>query len=263
VAVTGVLTLTGCAVSVDSGDATDDVATSQAALSVFGGASWNELNPPQFMAPTFNSTCFLTAVGGHFEGGGEWVGISDVRGNWTLNGNTMQFVGGGAVPTRDALSASGACVSSPITAGGSWDSKHSPVKLQHGGSCFLTRFAGKFIDGGDSVLTWQDANGDWWLGGSIRNDGLVGANAACVANTLVRTAQRWNVARWTFKALHDDPPHTRACFLQGVQGGLRGGAEGVWISYNPNTAGWYLRGKSAAPSSNSMIGGTIGCIGDG
>jgi hypothetical protein len=85
----------GCSGAVDgpsSGTAkAEKVASSSAALGTgVYTYVWSQGQGPVTMKPVGQSMCVLTAVKGAFRGGGEYVSVDDVNGNWTLEGRSQQ-----------------------------------------------------------------------------------------------------------------------------------------------------------------------------
>lgn len=250
------LFMAGC--SGVEGDAADveDVGVVRDSLVNFGGGTWQwPSTTPTDLAADFNTTCFLTAIGGKFEGGGESVSTYPQFGRWSVFGSTG---------LNTNLNASARCVGFSQTATGSW-SKGQPEKfLQNGGACFLSSVVGKFVGGGEQVLVSRKSNGDWVLNGSSGTDQTIGATARCIKGGFsdLGTFTNWAQGTWSKRMVQDGHPDTKVCFLQGVQGGFRGANEQVSTSHGSTANFWYLNGQSTASSSNSTIGATAGCIGD-
>jgi hypothetical protein len=121
--------------------------------------------------------CYLTRLGGDFEGAGERVEVQRNAGYWELGGRSRQ----------DGIAAGMRCVQWPRTARSSWyehywaQRRADPVSLpvrEAEGFCYLSMVQGKFEGGGEEVLVYA-SRGRWQLGGQSRQEGVAAA-ARCV-----------------------------------------------------------------------------------
>ncbi|HEY0711772.1 MAG TPA: hypothetical protein VGF45_03805 [Polyangia bacterium] len=219
--------------------------------------SWSKGQAPVDMGVSFGRTCFLTRVSGDFEGLGESVKAEVVTGRWKLSGTTG-LPGG--------ISAKARCVYLFPTAWASWSKGQARVSAQTGGACFLTRVAGQFNGGGESVGLVKDASNRWTLGGSSQAPGSISASAVCVANEGHSINTAWARATWLIPIRWDgwEAQPTNVCGLQGMKGAFEGLGESITVafeSYNSEPT-WTFRGISGVSGASYMIGGTAGCISD-
>jgi hypothetical protein len=242
------------------------VGESTNALSTVGGG---ELNYPTFpsvrLMSKFRNSCFLTGIGGRFEGGAEFGQVFNESGAWVLRAGSDQ-VCDVTTQMRCPVFVAASCVNTEMSHFGTWT--YTPNGGDHylrtGGTCFLTRVMGKFVGGGEYVRVVQNAKREWHITGGTGTNQAISASAGCVdQEPLVAPITQWGRQdTWSVRSSVNDPdPTTKACFLQGVQGGMRGAAERVSVSNGPSTNWWYLNGQSSATSSNRLIGATMGCIG--
>lgn len=115
-------------------------------------------------------TCFLTSVTGHFQGASERVQITQVAGNWQLDGASKQL----------DVGASARCLISGEPAGTfTWSQNQQPVLMFPVSmfACGFTRMTGNFQGKGESLRITQ-GGGSWFLLGTSGQSG-VAASAVC------------------------------------------------------------------------------------
>jgi len=240
----------------ESAGAPSQVTVERSGLSTIGGGTWEyNVNGTNgvWLAPSFRTTCFLTSVGGRFAGTGEWVQVSIESGSWVLRGSTGQGTD---------LFATASCIGVERSSSGTWTSSGARfpaprVKLQHGGSCFATVVQGQFISTSDSLLTSQDSNGDWWVGGASSQIGNR-ITATCINDpsiTQLSTTTTWAAAPWSTRLI-GDPSRIRLCYLQGIRGPFFSPNESVTLTHGPTSYYWYMSGASSVGN----IGSTAGCL---
>lgn len=188
--------------------------------------------------------CFLSAIGGKWEGGGERLGITvGSDGHYALATQAAQPVSGRAMALLELRWRS---EFGPKLQEVSW-SGGKPVKLlaKEDGFCFLSQVSGKF-EGEAEVGVSLAADGNWYLGGK----GPVTARA-----TVVRTLRAgaldaeikehaWTAGQGAVKLL---PRKEGFCFLSSIGGSLEGGGEEVSVSLDKDDF-WYLSGRSGQSS---------------
>lgn len=189
--------------------------------------------------------CFLSAMGGKFEGGGEQIGVSVGRDNfWYLYGQGAQAIGGRALSLYEVRwrRSFAAKVSEA-----SWQ-RGRPIRLlsKRDGFCFLSFVTGKFVSA-EEVSVHLGGDGDWYLGGK---GGGVSAKALIVQTSKPGSFHAevkehvWNAGQGPVKMISKKDGF---CFLSGVGGGFRGGGEEVSV-YVDKDDHWYLTGRSGQPS---------------
>lgn len=161
---------------------------------------WRQGSGPIRMMPVAEGLCFLSKVGGHFEGGGEVVAISSEypftpsggmggrdnmsnAGSWMLYGASQQqdvSARATCVPYRSLLSAHPVSMNS-LSPEYIWNQGDAPQSIGRPGEsfCYLTKIQGHFEGNGEAVRI-QDAGGSLVLTGSSMQLGVGGA-ARCIA----------------------------------------------------------------------------------
>jgi len=249
------MVLSGCAMdAADTG--AEDLGTQHEELTLAGAGEVGEFTHlnNQNIATTFNTTCFLTEIGGAFRGGGEWAKVAQVSGNWILSIGSQQ--GGNN-------NAAAKCVYWPMTNIGTWSKGHSPVFLRNGGFCALQAVSGKFAGGGEQVKVYKDASDNWYVYGGSGTDQSLSATAGCIAVTSNYVRTQWAASNWDLNVLSDVSPTKKFCGLQQVRGAFQSSHEQLWLTIVPDQSGntfWNLHGESQASSASRLIGGTAGCI---
>jgi hypothetical protein len=145
--------------------------------------SWYQGVPAAGMASGYYTyLCALTTVGGRFEGGGEWVTVTNELpgrgGEWRLFGASQQE------DVRGTATCATGYLPQDFKGHYSWfQSREGTVRPptmmapSSGNVCFLQYVTGRFRGAGESVSV-TDRNGYWWLEGSSMQAG-VGAEADC------------------------------------------------------------------------------------
>lgn len=130
------------------------------------------------LGPTAGKVCFLTAVGGKFEGGGEVVQVYQSNGRWYLSAQSNQNHNA----SQNNLIGRARCVNNSAWISGpyNWQQGQPPVTMASVSDwiCGLTRIAGKFEGGGENVEVWA-TGGAWTLGGNSQQAG-VAASGYCL-----------------------------------------------------------------------------------
>jgi hypothetical protein len=111
-----------------------------------GEYSWWQGQNPRWMGTQTQRACFLTRVGGKFEGGGERVEIYGSAGHWYLGGSSLQV----------DVHAGARCASVPFWGAYKWDYKAGGPVILAGTNwgCFLAGMMGKFEGGAEFVRTF-------------------------------------------------------------------------------------------------------------
>lgn len=189
--------------------------------------------------------CFLTYVGGRFNGSNDWVGVSNKLGRWYLGGSSG----------INAVSARARC--RQVGSYGGEETVEAPTKEPvpyvgkslAGTMCGLSKVGGKFADAGDVVKVYK-VNSTWTLFVNSASGYLTGG-ARCITSAITATP----AASWK----HPDPPSpagtsaTDYCFLSQVEGPFRG--QPYWLWVHPGSSRWSLLGGSHAG-----LGGVAHCI---
>ncbi len=163
--------------------------------------TWIEANTcPWLLACGINNTnsvelgkrgdfCYLTGMGGRFDGGGEDIDIrSTYDGIPILHVKTLVergYIYGAAACIRPNAAPSG--YSRYITSPATWNQGEKFVRLMKGteGFCTFTEIHGGFYGNGEEVaIFYNSEDGFWYLGGRSQQDG-VGATARCFVYQLV------------------------------------------------------------------------------
>ena len=197
---------------------------------------WSQGSSPVYMGNTSDRFCFLTRVGGKFEGSGEWVQAYISGSGWWLGGSSYQA----------GVHAHALCI--PRNYYGQWLNYTGEYRWYQGNNrvsmgsdanrvCFLTFVRGKFEGGGERVEAYR-IGGNWWLSGNSYQSG-VAAGARCV-NTRYRTGPyHWSQGQ--------SPKIMQAasfwsCGVTKMQGKFEGGGERVNTYVREKF--WYLAGSS-------------------
>jgi hypothetical protein len=158
-----------------------------ATSAIISTGTWTQGDPPLRLGPTTaRQACFLTRIAGHFEGGGETVGISEGidigvgTGNQTLSGQSLQA----------GVSATATCIATRSVSfphGWGQGNPTTPLHLVSGptgfSSCFLIQAGGDFEGGGESVqigATTTAAGALIWTLGGLSQQQEVKAGAQCM-----------------------------------------------------------------------------------
>ncbi|MFO0795765.1 MAG: hypothetical protein U0586_17070 [Candidatus Brocadiaceae bacterium] len=200
--------------------------------------TWYQGQDPVRMLRSYNSVCFLTAMGGKFEGSGEVIRIAEYSNEWNLEG--------GASKQKD-VAASARCIvglySAPLEVSGvfNWhQANNAPTRMMPiaDNICFLTEISGRFHGAGEAVqIVWDD--GYWWLTGRSRQKD-VRANAICIkrGGRSVSDEYIWHQGE-PYKELENS-----VCFLTSVSGKFNGSGEWVTVDYHPTLNKFILWGGS-------------------
>lgn len=133
--------------------------------------TWSQGNPFVYLGPANDRVCFLTAVSGRFEGGGEAVFTTIDNGAWYLGGRSQ----------KSGVSAQAACFGglnySDETVWTQSSKYNFPYLAGPGTGCALTFISGKFKGGGESVYI-DNYMGYLYLVGASQQIG-VEAHARC------------------------------------------------------------------------------------
>lgn len=211
-----------------------------------GEYQWVKGQSAVAMGSATGRICFLTYVGGRFNGAQDWFGVSNKLGRWHLGGSSGINVVSARARCRQVASYSAEeTVEAPTK---------EPVpyvgKDVEGTACGLTRVGGKFADAGDQVRVSRKGMSTWTLFVNSANGYLTGG-ARCITSATTATPG----ATWQYP----NPPKPLAtsatdfCFLTGVSGPLRGVSDWVWV--NPGSSRWYLLGDK-----HQGVAGGADCI---
>ncbi|MCY1040101.1 hypothetical protein OV208_02120 [Corallococcus sp. bb12-1] len=187
------------------------------------------------LGATAGRACFLTRVGGDFEGGGERVDIFESGGSWYLGGASSQ----------SGINGASRCVSvAGYSAQYEWTQASSyPVYMGSATNrvCYLTGLAGKLNGGGEWVHAYV-SGGDWYLSGNT-NQTTLKARARCITVDSYTDESTWSQGA---SATLLGAVTNRSCALTYVKGKFEGGGEYV-RTYQSNGY-WYLGGSSGQVS---------------
>jgi len=142
--------------------------------------TWQQGQASVDLGSTTGRTCFLTRVSGKFLGIGETVRIFMDNNHWYLGGNSGQY----------GVTASARCVysdyNSPDEVSWSPGQPAQYVSPYSGRACFLTRMAGNFRGGAESVRVsdayYNVPQAYWYLGGTGQTE--LAASTRCIGNTI-------------------------------------------------------------------------------
>jgi hypothetical protein len=191
--------------------------------------AWTSRLTPVDMGSTQGRACFLTRVGGAFNAAADGVSIQAQGGRWVLTGTIA--VGGFVEAAAGCVAASG--VSDEFT----WRSGQATVQMPSAATntCFLTRVAGAFQGGGESVGLRQEA-GTWNMRGDVLQDSIL-TSARCIA--MSAHAASIGMALATPSPVLLDSQLNGACPLTFVGGDF--GAEGDLVESEWNGQVWQLQ----------------------
>lgn len=198
---------------------------------------WYQGNLPVTLGSINDRFCFLTAVQGRFEGGGEFVRVYQEAGQWKLGGQSYQH-GVGARAACIPLNYKG----QTLTVSKEWEWYLGNYPTQMGDAtnqvCLLTFVSGEFDGGGEQVEIFTDTNGKWQLSGFGSRPGIA-AKAHCVNSN-----NRMGPASWSQGYSRTPIIDTAgwACGLSRMRGAFEGNGE--WVSVYGDTATWYVGGGS-------------------
>jgi hypothetical protein len=215
------------------------------------------------MWPVSQGMCFLTGVGGDFQGTGENVHIELDNGYWVLTGSSMQNsvtgwavcqawadLGGYGYGTQEWFAEAYGGNGCGIGACGSTYWPGSATLWNGVNFCSLSYISGNF-----DANSWMET---WWDGSNWRLDDSESAvqsymwsGATCMglklSHNMASTAQyNWRAGQAPVPML---PVSQGVCALTEVQGGFRGGGEKVEILNLGGT--WYLWGTSQQPNTGA------------
>lgn len=199
--------------------------------------TWRQGDPAVDMGSYTERFCFLTAVQGKFEGGGESVHVYESGGRWLLAGSSLQ----------NGVGASAVCI--PRSYYGQilvptdeyfWTQEYYPTPMVSDTSslCFLTAVSGEFDGGGEQVEIFR-WNGKWHLGGHAYKPGIV-AGARCVNTLYSNGPHHWSQEEVAPKPIAD--ANWWVCGLTRMTGAFEGDGEQVRV--RSNGAWWELGGQS-------------------
>ncbi|NNB84031.1 hypothetical protein HI113_00440 [Corallococcus exiguus] len=206
------------------------LATQEEELAATGEYTWAQGEALTPLGASAGRACFLTRVGGDFEGSGERIDITESGGSWYLGGASNQ----------SGIRGAARCVDATASQQYEWtQSMAYPVSMgtAAGRVCFLTGVAGKFHGSGEWVRAYVE-NGYWYLNGNSSQSG-VRARARCVATTSYTDEFGWGQGG---AAKLMDPVAGRACALTYMRGKFEGGGE--YVRTFQSNGYWYLGGAS-------------------
>jgi hypothetical protein len=193
--------------------------------------SWSQGQPAVMMGSVSSSACFLTSIGGRFEGSTEWVGIVGRIGRWYLTGGSAQS---GVRATARCISTTSYTAEVTVTTTNGQPNK----KSLPGSLCGLTRIGGNLSSHFDGVYLDKD--------GTITAFADLGyfatGSARCVTSNSVVPAggiQKW--ISW-LAPLRLTRLASTVCVLAGVAGEYD--AVGDWVGIRKGRDGWRLYGTN-------------------
>jgi hypothetical protein len=146
--------------------------------------AWSRGQAPLAMLPNAKDFAFLSAVGGKFEGGAEWVKaiLPDSAGDWRLEGQSLQP---GTTASAIAIETPQRDFFKPEVTQYGWHNGDAPVKMlaEQDGICFLSQVSGQFAGSGEQVGVYRK-DGYWYLEGRA----VFGAKERGCGFILTRTA---------------------------------------------------------------------------
>jgi hypothetical protein len=219
----------------------DAVQSTTEALTTTGTTfTWKQGNPSTPMGSSTDRFCFLTEIGGHFQGSGESVHayVNTTTNTWYLGGTSGQT----------DVHASARCV--PLSANGKtysytteYTAKQDTGLIRMGGTpadrvCFLEYVSGHFEGYGENVYAFL-VNGEWWLGAESGQTGVSVKSRCLVGTTATSPFYYW--------AQDNDatPMKTTSgwvCGLTRMQGKFKGFGEYIRVTTSAGTS--YLGGGS-------------------
>jgi hypothetical protein len=203
--------------------------------------SWERGQPAVWMGALAGRACFLTYVGGRFDGVTDWVAVTGNFGGWYLSGASASG-GSWAVSARArcfAVTAYSAEKTLTLT-----PSSPAPADavLLGAGACGLTRVGGKLASGDGVGITDAVSNPALWINSQTWDHNT--ASARCVTTPgIVHTVDK----SWKFA----DPTVAIAglssvdfCVLGRVEGPFRLASH--WVHLSKSMWGWWLGGSGQA-----------------
>ncbi|CAM3340782.1 hypothetical protein G4177_22040 [Corallococcus sp. ZKHCc1 1396] len=217
-------------------DASATTAGQEQELTATGEYTWSQGKVATPLGATTGQACFLTRVGGDFEGGGERVDIYASGGSWYLSGASAQSGIHGA--SRCAPAVDGYSVQYEWTQASSYPTYMGTAT---GRVCFLTGLAGKLNGGGEWVHAYVEG-GSWYLSGNTNQTSLR-ARARCINVDSYENEVAWNQGN---SAALLGAVTNRSCALTYVKGKFEGSGE--YVRTFQSNGYWYLGGNSSQVS---------------
>jgi hypothetical protein len=205
------------------------------------------------MASASNRACFLSHIGGDFNGM-ERAYVYYDRGYWAV---------GAAATSGSGATAGASCVSIPNTSyvspapdapAYSWRQEYYPIVIllptpatDYEWNCFLTSVTGSFQGSGERVQVWRRDASAWIIGGSSAQHGVT-AEARCVmtktsfnsgpfsvsqygpTEQTMKTAGGWNATAYRNDTRATYPDLNNTCFLQRMTGSFQGSGEWIGVA---------------------------------
>ena len=206
-------------------------------------AFWKKGAKPARLLHTSEGFCFLSALGGAFNGYGEELRLVPQDDHfWHWNGKSAKFIHGTATELRLGRRGRLAARHREYM----WKRGEGPIRMIHKsrGFCFLTSVGGQFAGGGEAVRVHIAADGYWYLSGNTKQPLL--ARAVSVQLVGHRTVEYeakehvWAKGYSAVKMIHSDEGF---CFISGIGGAFDGGGEIIRTYIGPDGY-WYLNGNA-------------------
>ena len=210
--------------------------------------NWKQGDPTVKMIGQSEGFCFLSGMGGHFQGQGEEVRVAQAEsGEWTLSGTSKQFgVAAEAVSVKNLQPQ----LFRPRVQEYSWKLGDPPVRMLHRnqGVCCLSAVSGNFEGGGEGVRVRLADDGYWYLEGHSQQGELyaraIGLEWVNPNSVEIDVREReWSAGDSPVRLL---AKQEGLCFLGAVSGNFEGDGEMIRIDLKSDGY-WHLSGISGQP----------------
>jgi hypothetical protein len=189
--------------------------------------AWNSRQGAVALGAAQNRACFLTRVGGTFNGADDSVQIVSQGGQWILNGSA------GASGFAEARAA---CTTGQASNEFTWRAGDATLQLGDDTTtaCFLTGVAGAFQGGGENAGLRRSA-GAWLINGDVLQNSIR-VSARCLP--VSARSETFGMGFGTSSPFEIDTAQNGACFLTFIGGEFA--AEGDLVETEWNGVGWQL-----------------------
>jgi hypothetical protein len=197
---------------------------------------WVKGQAPVYLGPATGRMCYLTFVGGKFDGPDEWVGVYMFLGYWYLSGGS-RFSGYDAVDARARCVAASSYTAEKRASVVPQDVPYAGISLGSG-ACALTRLSGKMASAFDYALIYATASG-WTLYVNSASDDYLTAGARCLTSpsSTLRTRGQWLYPDGFVSVTTNTSDY---CVMTEIRGPFRAIADWVWL--RKTSTGWSLIG---------------------
>lgn len=212
-------------------------------------------------ADTAHNACFLTGVGGDFNGAGERAYVYEDRGSWAFGVSSGSGQGTFAMASCVTIPDASYQWPAPTSPGVTWYQGYYPTailtpapKAGYNWTCFLTQVRGNFQGGGERVEVYKSGS-QWVIGGSSAQRDVMG-EARCVQTRnqssrfsvvqggtnfiQMQYAGGTNYGQYLNDYRNMYPNNLNSCFLQKIAGKFEGAGEQVRVITDgqSRTVGW-------------------------